>query len=84
MSHAKSKSPTGDEPKHRYQCPAGHVSWERVNSHVWCHACARELETAATDVDPEWDVLVDTQTKTEEPVSKLIERWPDFADINPY
>jgi len=88
MSRAKTESqpPTGDEPKHKWRCPAGHTSWERINSHVWCHACSRELQGAdAADVDPEW-----TSSRTRRPASanqsstSSNDVWPDYNEVSAY
>ncbi len=88
MSRAKTESqpPTGDEPKHKWRCPAGHTSWERINSHVWCHACSRELQGAdAADVDPEWYELENTQTGERESVQHLVNNvWPDYNEVSAY
>lgn len=84
MSRAKRKqSPTGDEPKHRWECPAGHKSWERTNSHIWCHGCAREL-THNPDADPEWYELLDTATGEIVPFEELKQEWPDFSEVDAY
>lgn len=88
MSRAKTTpdSPTGDEPKHKWRCPGGHVSWERINSHVWCHGCASELQGAdAEDVDPEWWELENTSTGERESVQYLVnEVWPNFDEVSAY
>jgi ribosomal protein L37AE/L43A len=85
MSRAKKRPPTGDEPKHKWQCPAGHHSWERVNSHVWCHGCSRELAGGADDVDPEWQELLNSETGERDCVEHLVENvWPDFSQVSAY
>jgi hypothetical protein len=79
----KHDDPTGTGHKHRWQCPGGHVSWERINSHVWCHACAEELH-GDCDADPEWECLVDTRNGEHVPVEELVEEWPDFDQVPAY
>jgi len=80
---APKPSPTGDEPKHRYECPAGHKSWERINSHAWCHACSQELQNGG-DADPEWYELRDTKTGELVAFDELRERWPDIKTVSAY
>lgn len=79
----KHDDPTGTDEKHRWECPAGHKSWERINDHVWCHACSRELD-AASDADPEWYALVDTREGEHVPVAELLEDWPPFDEAPAY
>ena len=76
-------SATGDESKHRYRCPAGHTSWERINSHAWCHACAKALRNGA-DADPEWHELLDTKTGEVVAFDDLREHWPDLSEVPAY
>lgn len=75
--------PTGDEPKARYECPAGHKSWERINDHAWCHACSRDC-AANDDADPEWYDLVDTRTGERVAFAELKDDWPDFREVPAY
>lgn len=84
MSHSRHlKPPTGDHPKHRYKCPAGHHSWERVNSHAWCHACSQDVGHN-DDADPEWFELVDTKTGDVVPFAELKNDWPPFSEVKAY
>jgi len=43
--------------KWRYRCPNGHTSWEMANDHMWCRACANQL-----DVNPELRELYDQRS----------------------
>jgi len=62
----------GDErSRWRYTCPRGHRNWERVNSHGWCEACARDLGHN-DDADPEFWELIDAKTGTRIPWSRVI------------
>jgi hypothetical protein len=78
-----SDSPTGDDRKDRYRCPHGHVSWERVNDHVWCHACARAVDHD-DEVDPEYHELLDMTTGERVAFEELRASWPDFREVSAY
>ena len=56
MGAAKVKI-TRKSQKWRYRCPNGHTSWEMTNNHMWCRACANQL-----DIDPEFWELYDQKT----------------------
>ncbi|WP_231183518.1 hypothetical protein [Haladaptatus sp. DYF46] len=53
--------------KWRYRCPNGHTTWEPTNNHLWCRACARQL-----DVDPEFWELYDSKTHEAIPRERLV------------
>lgn len=79
----KHDDPTGTGHKHRWECPAGHRSWERINDHVWCHACSREC-THNPEADPEWYELRDTGSGELVDIDDLLEKWPDFSEVPAY
>lgn len=79
----KHKDPTGTGHKHRWECPAGHKSWERTNSHLWCHGCSQETDHNP-DADPEWYELKDTRSGELVPFSELKEEWPPLEDVPAY
>lgn len=84
MSHAKRlPDPTGTGHKHRYECPAGHTSWERTNSHVYCHGCRKERATNP-DVDPEWYELYDKVENQMVSFEDLKEQWPALSEVRAY
>lgn len=83
MSRAADDGPTGTEDKHRWECPAGHVSWERCNDHVWCHGCAQEV-THNPDADPEWYRLHDKVNGEMVDVEELLDDWPEFSEVSAY
>ena len=75
--------PTGTGRKHRWECPAGHKSWERTNAHIWCHACARAMDQNP-DADPEWFQLRDTSSGDLVEFSVLKDDWPPLEDVPRY
>lgn len=75
--------PTGTGHKHRWECPAGHKSWERINAHVFCHACSQERHLNP-EVDPEWDELRDTRTGELVAFAELKIEWPPFEKVPAY
>lgn len=76
--------PTGTGHKERWRCPAGHVSWERTNEHIWCHGCAQDLAHNPNDADPEWHELVDMKTGEAVPFAELKRQWPPLAEVPAY
>jgi len=54
----------------RWRCPNNHTSWERTNSHLWCHACHRRSRSDP-DVDPEHYEIYDAKHDREIPFSAV-------------
>lgn len=83
MRPGRRPDPTGTGHKHRWECPAGHSSWERVNSHIVCHACIQERHQNP-EVDPEWHQLRDKKTGELVDFAELKGEWPPFTEVRAY
>lgn len=83
MRSTEHDDPTGTGHKYRWECPAGHKSWERVNNHVFCHACSKERHQDA-GVDPEWDELRDSRTGELVPYLEAKADWPSLEEVSAY